>query len=113
MRRFRSNRTPGASSGCTKNSEATSRSKSSVRVRPNLPSEIDETLSFRPIIHCALPGGGYRQIPFSLDIRRRGDGKKRKRTLIKVNGKRAEKAEVWDLAGCRRVRIEIVGVYGR
>ena len=24
-----------------------------------------------------------------------------------------EKAEVWDLAGCRRVRIEIVGVYGR
>ncbi len=86
--------------------------KPSVRVRPNLPSEIDETLTFRRTIHCALPGGGYRRIPFSLDIRRRGEGRKRKGTLIKVNGKRAEKAEVWDLAGCRRVRIEITGVYG-
>ena len=82
-----------------------------VRVSPRLPKEVKDTLTFRRIIHYAAGGGGYRRIPFTLDISRTGKGARLTRTMIKVNGKRSDKAELADLKNVRRVRIEIVKVY--
>jgi hypothetical protein len=83
-----------------------------VCVTPRLPKEAADTLTFRRIIHAAQPEGGYRKLPFTLDIRRQGAGGRLKETVVKVNGKRAAAAQVKDLAGLRRVTMEIVKVYG-
>ena len=82
-----------------------------VRVRPNLPKEIRDTLTFRRIIHCRTDGG-YRKVPLTVHVRQTGCGGRLKETIIKVNGKRADGAEVADLKNTRRVKIEIVKVYG-
>jgi hypothetical protein len=82
-----------------------------VRVSPNLPGDIGETLAFRRVIHAAQPGGGYRRVPLTIDISRSGDGERLRDTLVRVNGKREGAAEVWDLDGVHRLVIEITYVY--
>ena len=82
-----------------------------VSVSPNLPKEIEDTLTFKRIIHYSTGGENYRRIPLTVDISRSGEGGKLVETRVKVNGKRAEKAEVAELANVRRVNIEIVKVY--
>ena len=82
----------------------------SLRVEPNLPAEVGEALTLRRVIHYALPGG-YRQIPLEIDIRRQGSGRTLERTLVRINGRRAERAEVADLKNVRRLRIEIIRAY--
>lgn len=84
-----------------------------MRIAPNLPAEIDQALTFRRIIHVAQPAGGYRQVPFTLNIRKEGKGKKQVGTKVTVNGQPAERAEVADLAGMDRVEIEIAYVCGK
>lgn len=86
--------------------------KPSVSVRPNLPEEIDETLTLKRIIHLARPEGGYRRIPLSIDIRKKGGGKQVTDTIIKVNGSRQEKAEVWNLEDADQLNFEITHVHG-
>lgn len=82
-----------------------------VRVEPNLPRELDETLTFRRIIHRALPDGGYRRIPFTLHVRKQGTGPRAGKTMITVNGRTSDKAELRDLTDVDRVDIEITYVH--
>ncbi len=89
------------------------RRRPALRIAPNLPAEIDQALTFRRIIHVAQPAGGYRQVPFTLNIRKEGKGKKQVGTKVTVNGQPAERAEVADLAGMDRVEIEIAYVCGK
>ena len=83
-----------------------------VRVTPNLPATLKETLTFRRLIHLALPEGGYRPIPLTIDIRRSGAGRTRTATEVKVNGQPVPEPAVRDLAGLDRVHMEITYVYG-
>mgnify|MGYP001106203571 CR=1 FL=1 len=86
-------------------------SRPDVRVSPNLPKEIGETLTFKRVVHMAKPGGGYREIPLTIDIKRSGDGKGPRDSLIRVNGRRQDAVEVWDLNGVKKLNIEITYVY--
>jgi len=86
-------------------------SKPDVRIRPKLPKRIRETLTFRRVIYVARPGGGYRGVPLTVDIERSGDGGRLGDTLIRVNGRRQESAEVWDLTGVKELNVEIAYVY--
>ena len=88
-----------------------SRQQPAVKVTPQLPAEIGETLTFRRIIHLALPAGGYRRIPFELNIRSVGTGKTLRKRLVSINGKAADKAEVWSLEGMQRVEMTIEYVH--
>jgi hypothetical protein len=78
-----------------------------VRIRPNLPRGIGTTLTFKRVIHAAQPGGGYRRVPLTVCVRRSGDGRGRRHTLIRVNGRRQDSAEVWNLDGVQELNIEI------
>jgi len=82
-----------------------------IRVTPRLPKAVDQTLTFKRVIHYALPGGGYRQIPFTLNLRREGTGRRLVDTIIRINGRRSDKAEVQDLRGLKRVTIDMTYVY--
>ncbi|MFC1582011.1 GH36-type glycosyl hydrolase domain-containing protein [Planctomycetota bacterium] len=75
-------------------------------VCPNLPKEINEQLTFKRFIHQAERGGMYRKIPLTIKIDRKGSGKLI-RTDIKVNGKKADKAEIQSLKGLKKVNINI------
>jgi hypothetical protein len=86
-------------------------SKPDVRICPKLPKKIRETLTFRRVIHVARPGGGYRGVPLTVDIERSGDGERLSDTLIRVNGRRQESAEVWDLTGVKKLKVEIAYEY--
>jgi len=86
-------------------------SKPDVCIRPNLPQEIGETITFKRVVHMVRPGGGYRSIPLAVGIKRSGDGKRLKDTLIRINGRRQDTAEVWDLNGVEHLNIEITYVY--
>jgi cellobiose phosphorylase len=89
-------------------------SQPDIRVTPRLPQEIKDTLTFKRIIHQALPGGRYRQIPFTLTIKRQAKGKKTLGTLVKINGKKAEKAEIRSLSkAVKTVNMEITYLYGK
>lgn len=83
-----------------------------LRITPNLPAEIQEELTFKRIIHVAQ-NGGYKQVPFTLNIRREGKGKQRVGTKVAINGQPAETAEIADLAGMDKVDVEIAYVYGK
>ncbi|MGD0088666.1 MAG: hypothetical protein ABSE73_01995 [Planctomycetota bacterium] len=78
-----------------------------LQVTPLLPAELGETLTFRRSIHLALPTGGYRRIPFELNIKSEGKGDTLRETLITINGKRAEAAEVRSLENMQRVDMAI------
>lgn len=69
-------------------------------------------MTFRRIIHQAK-AGGYRQIPLTISISRSGSGDRLTETLVTINGRRADKAEVHDLSGFDRLDICIERVYGR
>ncbi len=84
-----------------------------LRIAPNLPREIDQTLTFKRMIHVAQPGGGYRQIPFTLDIRKEGAGKRQTDMKVTINGQPADYPEVTDLTGMDKVEIGIAYVYGK
>jgi hypothetical protein len=86
-------------------------SEPDVRICPKLPKEICETLTFQRVIHVAQPDGGYRGVPLTVDIERSGDGERLSDTLIRVNGRRQESAEVWDLTGVKELNVEIAYVY--
>ena len=79
----------------------------SVRVEPNLPAAAGGALTLRRVIHYALPGGGYRRIPLEIDIRPQVGRRAGEAAVVKINGRRAAKAEVADLKDIRRLRIEI------
>jgi cellobiose phosphorylase len=87
------------------------KSKPSVAVIPNLPQEIEEQVAYKRYIHYALPEGGYRKIPFTLAVDRKGKGKKRICTDISINGRKSEKAEVQDLKDVKKLNINITYVY--
>ena len=84
-----------------------------LRVRPCLPAALEGRLSFRRIVHLALPGGGYRRIPFSLEVATRGSGPKALGSEVTVNGRRVPAAEVRDLAGLERVEMTVTFLRGR
>ena len=84
-----------------------------LRIEPNLPSEIDQTLTFKRVIHLARSGGGYRQIPFTLNIRKEGKGKRKVETKVTINGQSANRAEVEDLSAMDKVDVEIVYVQAK
>jgi hypothetical protein len=128
-------------------------SQPAVRVTPNLPATLNETLTFRRVIHAArLPaqmrkmgsdpnektsrgptpfsavGGapvrasegerltaplqtGYRRIPLTIDIRRRGSGPTRTGIEYALNGHPVPAAEVASLDGLDRVHLDITYVY--
>lgn len=77
----------------------------SVSVNPKLPNVIDKQLTYKRVIHYALPEGGYREIPFRLTIDKAGG---KKQPGITVNGSRVVRAEVADLENVGRVDIEII-----
>ena len=83
-----------------------------VSVRPRLPAALAEQLVFRRVIHQVQDGGGYRQIPLTVEIGRIGKGRNIKEPMIKVNGKVVSAAEVKKLEGLDSVKIEITYVHG-
>ena len=89
------------------------RRRPALRITPNLPSEIDQTLTFKRMIHLAQSGGGYRQIPFTLNICREGKGKKQVGTRVTINGQSTGRAEVQDLSAMDKVDVEIVYVQAK
>jgi len=84
-----------------------------LRIAPNLPAEIGQTLLFKRLIHLAQHGGGYRVIPFTLNIRKEGNGKQAVGTNITINGRPAPRAEIADLAGLEKVDVQITYVYAK
>jgi hypothetical protein len=79
--------------------------KPSVSVSPNLPDIMDKQLTYKRMIHYTLPGGGFREIPFTLTIDRADSERK---PGITVNGSRVVRAEVTDLENVGRIDIEII-----
>lgn len=77
----------------------------SVRVCPDLPRVLEQQLVYKRIIHYALDEGGYREIPFALNVERAG---KKKKAGITVNGTSTERAEISDLEHIDRIDIEII-----
>ena len=84
-----------------------------LRVRPCLPAALEGRLSFRRIVHLALPGGGYRRIPLSLEVATEGSGPKALGSEVTVNGRKVSAAEVRDLAGLERVEMTVTFLRGR
>ncbi|MFH1707507.1 MAG: hypothetical protein ABIF71_06285 [Planctomycetota bacterium] len=85
--------------------------KPALAVKPNLPAAIDERLTYKRYIHLAQPGG-YRRIPFTLVIGKRGDtAKKLAKTEIRVNGKPAAVAEIADLREVKEINIQITYIH--
>lgn len=82
-----------------------------IRIAPNLPSELQHSLTFRRIIHQHT-AAGWRQIPLRVAIRKRGRGSRITGSLVKVNGKRCEAPLVQTVAGLDRVHIEITYLLG-
>lgn len=83
-----------------------------VQIHPTLPRELGETLTFRRVIHEFKSGGGYRNIPLTVDIHREGESKRLQETLIRINGSRENAAAVWDITGVEQLNIEITYRYG-
>jgi len=86
-------------------------SQPAVRVRPTLPAQLEDAITFKRIIHQALPSGGYRRIPLTIQTRRKGHGARLVDTRVRVNGKRQAVAEIQELNGFDRLNIEITYVY--
>jgi len=84
-----------------------------LKVTPQLAAEIGGALRLRRIIHVARPGGGYRRIPFELNISSEGTGNALRETRVTINGRRAEAAELWSLEGVQRVDMTITRIRGR
>jgi hypothetical protein len=84
-----------------------------VLVAPNLPRELGGQVRLCRKIHQALPGGGYRVIPLEIVVNRSGSGRREIERRIKINGRRAEQAQVASIAGLKRLRIEIDLLYGK
>jgi hypothetical protein len=84
-----------------------------LKVTPQLAAEIGGALRLRRIIHLARPGGGYRRIPFELNIGSEGTGNTVRQTRVTINGRRSEAAELWSLEGLQRVDMTITQIRGR
>ncbi len=78
-----------------------------VVVNPHLPAELGSTLRFRRLIHCATGRGKYRKVPLEILIRREGATSRTRVKSVRINGKRAEKAEIRDVSKLKRARIEV------
>jgi hypothetical protein len=81
-----------------------------VCVRPDLPDKIGDTLTFKRRIHVA-EADGYRSIPLTIDIKRSGEGKRRGEARIRINGRRRDGVEVWNLNDVWKLNVEITYVY--
>jgi hypothetical protein len=86
-------------------------SQPALRVTPRLPKALDEQLTFKRVIHKAEGKGVYRKIPLAVEINKQGKGQLKK-TVVKINGKQTEKAEVWKLDGVNELKVEITYVHG-
>ncbi len=89
------------------------RRRPALRICPKLPAEVDQQLTFKRLIHLAQKGGGYKVIPFTLNISKQGKGKSQVDTKVTINGQPASAPEVADLSGMDKVEIEIVNVFGK
>jgi hypothetical protein len=87
--------------------------KPALSISPCLPASLGGQLRFQRSIHLATGPGKYRKIPFTLDVSREGKGKALSGSLVRINGKPAERAEVMDLSGMDRINIEIINQYGK
>ena len=88
-------------------------SKPAVTVNPTLPAELNDTMTFRRVVHHATGPGEYRQIPLTITIRREGKGKRLVETRTALNGKQIAKAEVADVSKFEAMNFEVVRVYGK
>jgi hypothetical protein len=86
--------------------------KPAIRVEPNLPAALNDQLRFRRLVHVHAGAKGYRSIPLQVEVRREGRGARLVETVVKVNGARTEKPEIWQLEGLDRVELEIVRIFG-
>ena len=86
-------------------------SKPALRITPRLPQALDEQLTFKRVIHKAEGKGVYRKIPLTVEISKQGKGPLKK-TVVKINGKQTDKAEVWNLDGVNELKVEITHVHG-
>lgn len=75
-----------------------------VRVTPRLPGELGGELTLQRLIHVACPGGGYRQVPLTLRIRK-ADARHKPATFI--NGRAVATPDVATLEGIRTLEIEV------
>jgi hypothetical protein len=75
-----------------------------VRVAPRLPAELGGELTLRRLIHVAIPGGGYRRIPLTVNVRNAGAGQK---PSVVINGRPAATAEVATLDGLDELVIDV------
>ncbi len=84
-----------------------------VKITPHLPKDVEETLTFRRPIHVAEAGGVFRSIVLTVEINREGSGAKLLETRIRINGKRAEAAEIGSLEGVKKLDVAITYVRGK
>ncbi len=82
-------------------------------VRPCLPTVLGHRMTFRRVLHLSDERGGYRPIPFSLELRAEGVGRILRQQRVVINGRSAERAEIQRLDCFDRVEMVIVGVFGR
>ena len=83
-----------------------------IQIEPHLPLRLKDAMTFRRVIHQAVAGGSYRQIPFSVKIRREGKGGTLLKTQYYLNNQAVAKPVVQDLSGYDRLDLELVRVYG-
>ncbi|OGF54518.1 MAG: hypothetical protein A2452_05185 [Candidatus Firestonebacteria bacterium RIFOXYC2_FULL_39_67] len=76
-----------------------------LKIEPRLPKELKNTLTFKRIIHCKKSWKDFVKIPLTIEISRKPSLKNK---LIKINGKRVEKAEIPDVSKMKKIRIEII-----
>jgi hypothetical protein len=84
-------------------------------ISPNLPALLKDSITFRRRLFVRTDNGEYAVIPFTLRVRREGDGGKLASTRIHINGQEVDEAAVQDLhayAG-KGVEMDIVRTYTR
>jgi len=74
-------------------------------INPNFPDGFKGELTFKRLLFHAQPEGGFKKIPFSVTYQK---AQTMDCPQIRINGKIAESASVWDVAEYDRLDVEVV-----
>lgn len=77
-------------------------------ISPNLPALLKDNITFRRRLFTRKDNGEYEIIPFTLRVRREGDGDRLVTTRILINGQEVDKAIVQDVMLYAGSEIEVV-----
>jgi len=77
-------------------------------IEPMLPDELNDSLSFKRIIHYSMGKGKYKKIPLTITIVKSSIVYKPEAISVSINGILRDKAEIKDVSNMRKIEIEII-----